>query len=99
MEALEMQIKKSGFKKENKEAMLELVSRIQRIQSADRALQKMEKQGYDTAGLLDRFAKLGVSPIPLRKDFCAGSLPGPVELLQGVAAGEVVVEYVKVKYK
>ena len=99
MERLEKKIKQSGFKKENKSAMLELASRLQRTQSVDKALQKMEKQGYSTAGLLDKFAKLGISPIPLRKNFCAESLPGPVELLKRILTGNIAVEYVKVKYK
>lgn len=99
MEKLENQIKKSGFKKENKEIMLELASRLQRIQLVDKALEKMEKKGIDTSGVLDRFAKLGISPIPLRKKFCAESLPGPVELLRSVSEGDVTIEYVKAKYK
>lgn len=99
MGELEREIKQSGFKKESKDAMLELASRLQRTQSVDKALHKMEKQGYSTAGLLDRFAKLGISPIPLRKNFCAESLPGPVELLRDISEGKVKVEYVKVKYK
>ena len=99
MEGLEQKIKKSSFKKEKKKVMLELVDRLQRIQSVDKALDKMEKAGFNTSGLLDRFAKLGVSPIPLRKNFCAQSLPGPVELLRRVSDGEVSVEYTKVKYK
>lgn len=99
MEALENCIKKSGFKKENKEIMLELVSRMQRTQLVDKALEKMEKKGVNTSGVLDRFAKLGISPIPLRKKFCAESLPGPVELLRSISDGDVSVEYVKVKYK
>ncbi len=99
MERLEKKIKQSCFKKENKNAMLELACRLQRTQSVDKALQKMEKQGYRTAGLLDKFAKLGISPIPLRKNFCAESLPGPVELLRSVSEGNVKVEYVKAKYK
>ena len=69
------------------------------VQSVDKALQKMEKQGYDTVGLLDKFTKLGVSPIPLRKNFCAESLPGPVELLKRISDGDIAVEYVKAKYK
>ncbi len=79
--------------------MLELASQFQRTQSVDKALQKMKKQKYDTAGLLDKFTKLGVSPIPLRKNFCAESLPGPVELLKGISDGDITVEYVKTKYK
>lgn len=99
VESLERIIKESGFKEENKKAMLELVKRLQRIQSVDKALDKMKKAGFDTSGLLDRFAKLGISPIPLRKKFCAQSLPGPVELLCSVSKGKVKVEYVKAKYK
>lgn len=99
MEALKQAIKESRYKKKNKEAMLDLASRLQRTQSVDKALQKMEKQGYDTVGLLDKFTKLGVSPIPLRKNFCAESLPGPVELLKRISDGDIAVEYVKAKYK
>lgn len=98
-EKLQKKIKKSTFKKEKKAAMLKLVFHLQRLQSVDKALQKMEKEGYDTAGLLDGFAKLGISPIPLREKFCAQSLPGPAELLRSVAKGKVKVEYVKAKYR
>lgn len=99
MEELERRIKNSSFKNKNKEIMLELASRMQRTQLVDKALENMEKKDTDTSGVLDRFAKLGISPIPLRKKFCAQSLPGPVELLRSVAEGKVTVEYVKVKYK
>ena len=99
IEELERKIKESKFKKKDKAAMQELVKRLQRIQSVDKALNKMRKVGFGTDGLLDHFAQLGVSPIPLRKKFCAQSLPGPVELLRSVSEGEVKVEYVKAKYK
>lgn len=98
IEELEKRVKKSRFKKKKK-AMLELVNRLQRVQSVDKALDKMKKAKYDTDGLLDRFAKLGISPIPLRKKFCAQSLPGPVKLLCSVSEGKVKVEYVKATYK
>lgn len=42
MEEMEREIKQSGFKRENKKAMLELASRLQRTQSVDKALSKME---------------------------------------------------------
>lgn len=99
MEGLKQRIKESGFKKENKEAMLDLAKRLQRIQSVDKALEKMQRSGFNTSKLLDRFEKLGVSPIPLRKNFCAEKLPGPVELLKHISDGEIPVDYVKVKYK
>ena len=99
MEELERRIKESGFKKEHKQAMLELANRLQRMQLVDKALAKMQKAGFDTSRILDRFEKLGISPIPLRKNFCAKSLPGPVELLTHISDGEIAVDYVKVKYK
>ncbi len=65
--------------------MLELATRLQRIQSVDKAVVKIQKAGFDTSEVLDQFEKLGVSPIPLRKNFCAKRLPGTVELLRGVS--------------
>ena len=79
--------------------MLELASRLQRMQSVDKALEKLEKAEIETSGLLNRFDKLGISPIPLWKNFCAKELPGPVTLLRAVADGELAVEYLKVKQK
>lgn len=79
--------------------MPELTARLQHMQSVDKALTKMQKEGFDTSGVLDRVEKLGVTPIPLRKNFCAKKLPGPVELLRYISDGEISVEYVKVKYK
>ncbi len=99
MEELERKIKESGFKPGNKAVMLELETRLQRIQSVDKALTKMQKAGFDTSGVLDQFEKLGISPIPLRKNFCAKKLPGPVELLKHISDGKIPVEYIKVKYK
>ena len=99
IEELKRIIKESKFKKKDRAAMQELVKRLQRIQSVDKALNKMQKAGLGTDGLLDRFAQLGVSPIPLRKNFCAQSLPGPVELLRSVSEEEVRVEYVKARYR
>lgn len=99
IEEIERLVKRSAFKKANKDSMLELASRLQRMQSADKALDKMEKAGYDTSDLLERFDKLEISPIPLRKNFCAKELPGPVTLLRAVSDGELAVEYVKIKQK
>lgn len=99
MDDLKDAIAQSAFKKKSKKTMLELADRLQRMQSVDKALKKMAKAGYSTDGLLDRFDALGVSPIPLRKNFCAKELPGPVELLQAVSSEAVTVEYIEVKYK
>lgn len=99
MDDLTDTIMKSAFKEKNKATMLELVDHLQRTQSVDKALKKMERAGYSTDGLLDRFDKLGISPIPLRKNFCSKELPGMVELLRAVSSQEIILEYIEVKYK
>ena len=99
MDDLTDTIMKSAFKEKNKVAMLELVDHLQRTQSVDKALKKMERAGYSTDGLLDRFDKLGIRPIPLRKNFCSKELPGMVELLRAVSSQEIILEYIEVKYK
>ena len=98
-EELDAFIKTSRYREVTKEAMLELAKRLQRIQSVDKALKEMKKDGYHTDELLDKFAKLKISPIPLRKNFCAKWMPGPVELLKGISDGSIEVEYIKIKYK
>ena len=92
-------ISASRFPQETKTAMCELVTRLQRVQTVDRALYKMKASGYDTDSLLDKFERLGISPIPLWQNFCADRLPGPVRLLRSVSGGNVAVQYHKVKYK
>ena len=99
MEEIERLVAQSAFREENKDSMMALASSLQRTQSVDKALEKMEKAGYDTTNLLERFDKLGISPIPLWKNFCAKELPGPVKLLRGVSDGELPVEYLKIKQK
>ena len=80
--------------------MCEVVELLSMVQSVDKALSKMEKNGYDVADLLDRFKKLGISPVPLRMNSRAHHLPSPAELLRTAAAGEKVeVKYTIVKYK
>lgn len=99
MEEIERIIEQSAFKKGNKDSMLELASCLQRTQTVDKALSKLEEEGFDAADLLQRFDKLGVSPIPLWKNFCAKELPGPVELLRAVSNEDISIEYMEVKYK
>ena len=78
---LQETIRASHCKRKNKEAMYKLVELLKTVQSVDKALEKLEAKGYDTSGILKNFEKLGVSPVHLRKDFCAERLPGLVELL------------------
>ena len=99
-DVLQEKIRASHFKKKNKAAMYKLVELLKKVQSIDKALEKLEANGYDTSGLLKKFEKLGISPVPLRKDFCAERLPNLVELLNTVGdEGGIVVPYTVVKYK
>ena len=90
-------IKTSRYRKETKAAMYELVERMQRTQSVDKALKDMTTDAYEAQDLLSKFDMLGISPIPLWKNFCAKRLPGPVELLKGISGGDITVEYVRLK--
>ena len=97
---IQEKIKASSYKKKTKKRMCELVELLGRVQSVDKALSKMKKNGYDVSDLPDRFKKLGVSPVPLRTNFRAKYLPSLAELLRTAAAGEKVeVKYTIVKYK
>jgi hypothetical protein len=59
----------------------------------------MEREGIKTEGILSKFKKLRISPIPLWKSFCAKQIPGPVELLRCISGGAITVEYIKIKTK
>ncbi len=88
-EEIERRVNASSYHKETRERMIELSNRLRRTQSVDKALKKMEKDGYRTEGVLERFAELGISPIPLWDSFCAATIPSPVTLLHDVADGTV----------
>lgn len=65
----------------------------------DKVFDRMEVDSWniDRKDILDRFEKLGVSPIPLWKSFCAERLPSPITLLRDVSDGEVKVDYILIK--
>lgn len=92
-------IENSCFEDARKKTMKELATRLQRKQSVDAVLTKMAKEGYDVDSVLERFKKLGISPIPLWKSFCAQSIPGPVKLLELISDEDVEVAYIKKKSK
>lgn len=98
-ESIKERIKESKYKGKSRSQMLELAKNLQRSQSVDKALKKMELNDEAGADLLLKFTKLGISPVPLWKNFYAKEIPGPVELLRCVSDSTVSVEYVKVKYK
>lgn len=73
------------------EGMMRLAMLMTRIKSLEKGEEKLRKEGYDAEAVLAQFRKLGVSPIPLRKKFCAKTMPGPSTLLQKIAHRNVVV--------
>lgn len=79
--------------------MLELSHRLSRGKIVDKVFDRMEADSWniDRKDILDRFEKLGVSPIPLWKSFCAERLPSPITLLRGISEGEIEVDYVLIK--
>ncbi|MBE7003040.1 MAG: hypothetical protein E7425_01975 [Ruminococcaceae bacterium] len=68
-------------------------------QIVDKVFSRMKEDGwaFDRKDILDRFEKLGISPIPLWKSFCAERLPSPVTLLKGMSGKKLKVNYVLIK--
>ena len=97
IEEIEKRIVGSKYEDETKQTMLELTRRMQRKQSVDQVLEEMRSEGFAVDDLLRRVHRLGFSPIPLWKNFCAQQIPGPVSLLQMISEGEVVIPYQKMK--
>ena len=97
IEEIEKRITGSKYEDEIKQAMLELTHRMQRKQSVDQVLEEMASEGFTVDDLLRKVHRLGFSPIPLWKNFCAQQIPGPVSLLRMISDGEVVIPYQKMK--
>ena len=72
------------FSQSAKEAMRTSLTEMQRKQTIDKAFQAMEKQGIKTDGLLDKFRRLGINPIPLREGYGAKCMPSLSAILQMV---------------
>ena len=72
------------FSQSAKEAMRTLLTEMQRKQTIDKAFQAMEKQGIKTDGLLKKFRKLGINPIPLREGYGAKRMPSLTQILKTV---------------
>ncbi len=97
IEEIEKRITGSKYEDEAKQTMLELTHRMQRKQSVDQVLEEIRSEGFLVEDLLRKVHKLGFSPIPLWKNFCAQQIPGPVSLLRMISEGEVVIPYQKMK--
>ena len=80
--------------------MKTLVEKMQRKQSFETAFEDMRLTKKEGRKLLDCFEKLGISPVPLWKNFCASELIDLVELLDQISSGkDVKVTYTEVKYR
>jgi len=99
MDEIQGRIQQSSFKTDTKETMLELSNQLRRVHSVDTALLNLQLAPNDADKLLDKFQKLGISPIPLWENFCAKKIPGPIGLLSQIADGNVIVPYKEEKYK
>lgn len=80
------------FPQAEKDAMRTLLAEMRRKQTIDKAFQSIEKQQIKTVGLLKRFFKLGISPIPLRKGYAAKRMPSLTEILQTVGNAPFVLD-------
>jgi len=95
---LENYIQAHVNREETRRRMLALVEKLQHGPNTDEALTELEKEGLSTDGLLKHFYNLGISPVPLRKNFSAVSIPNPTKLLLDLMKGEPVkIRYIRSK--
>lgn len=72
------------FPQSVKKEMRTLLTEMRRKQNIDKASRSMEKRGTKTDGLLDKFRRLGINPIPLREGYCAKRMPSLTQILKTV---------------
>lgn len=75
------------------DGMARLAEVMVRVKTLRKGVKKIGKEGYDAEAVLAQFARLGVSPVPLRKNFCAESMPGVSVLLERIAHRNVQIWY------
>ena len=92
-------IEQSSFKPDTRERMQTLPDQMQRKQTIDAALHGMARQGVPTERLLEKFEKLGIKPIPLRKGYAAFRMPSLAEILRTVGKNPVYVQLSEPKLK
>lgn len=76
-----------------RDGMARLAEVMVRVKTLKKGVKKIGKEGYDAEAVLAQFARLGVSPVPLRKNFCAESMPGVSVLLERIARRNVQIWY------
>lgn len=69
--------------------MARLVEVMVRAKTLEKGIKKIGKEDYDVLAILAEFTRIGVSPVPLRKKFCAESMPGVSVLLERIARRNV----------
>lgn len=72
------------FPQSVKKEMRTLLTEMRRKQNIDKAFRSMEKRGMKTDGLLDKFRRLGINPIPLREGYGAKRMPSLTQILKTV---------------
>lgn len=92
-------IQNSSLHADTKEQMLTLLEQMQRKQTIDKAIRHMEKKGYKTKNLLERFQSLGLNPIPLRKGYAAKKMPSLLYILKSVGIEPMKIELAYWKQK
>ena len=75
------------------DGMARLAEVMVRVKTLKKGVKKIGKEDYDAKAVLAQFARLGVSPVPLRKNFCAESMPGVSILLERIAHRNVQIWY------
>lgn len=73
--------------------MARLVEVMVRAKTLEKGIKKIGKEGHDVVAVLAQFTRFGVSPVPLRKKFCAESMPGVSVLLERIAHRNVQIWY------
>ena len=98
-EQAQQRIEQSQYKPETKERMKILLDQMRYKQTVDAAFTWMGKNGFRTDGLMKKFEKLGINPIPLRQGYAASRMPSLAEILRSVDAQPIQVELTEWKWK
>ncbi len=87
------------YRQKTKENQKELVELMVTVPEVEKALKKMKLTVKEGQALLKKFRTMGISPVPLRKNFGGDFLCGPLDLMRLCADDVITLPYTKVKYK
>ena len=100
LEELLKKIWDSPYPEHLKRKMIDIAELTSECSGVDEAFQKLGSSKDERKQLLQKFRELGLSPVPLRKNFSAEWIPAPTYLLYQFAKGEaeiVYIPYVRIK--